>query len=121
DDATTSAAQNILRYDAKPPVAKRVEHVISVHGDTLKDNYFWLRDKPNPEVAAYLEAGNAYADGLMAPTVPLQKKLYQELVSHVKETDTTAPYKQGSYNYYSRTEAGKQYPIYCRKRAALDA
>src|SRR6185312_15908249 len=69
----------------------------------------------NPEVAAYLEAENVYADSFMAPTAPLQDKLYKELVSHIKETDTSAPYRQGDYWYYSRTEAGKQYPIYCRQ------
>ena len=121
DDTSAATAQIALRSDVKPPIAKKLEHVTTVHGDTLKDNYFWLRDKQNPEVAAYLEAENAYADALMAPTISLQKKLYQELVSHVKETDTSAPYKEGDYWYYSRTESGKQYPIYCRKHLTLDS
>ena len=105
---------------AKPPVAKRIAHDTHVHGQTLPDDYFWMRDKQDPEVAAYLEAENAYADSLMAPTAALQKKLYEELVSHIKETDESAPYKQGDYFYYSRTKAGQQYPIYCRKHSKLD-
>src|SRR3954452_7257266 len=99
----------------KPPVAKKVPHPTSIHGVTLPDDYYWMRDKQSPEVAAYLEAENAYADSFMGPTAPLQKNLYQELVSHIKETDESAPYRQGDYWYYSRTEAGKQYPIFARK------
>jgi oligopeptidase B len=116
DDASTKPTTNV-----QPPVAKRVLKETQIHGDTLKDEYFWMREKSNPEVAAYLEAENAYTDALMAPTKPLQDKLYHELLSHVKETDTSAPYKDGDYYYYSRTEAGKQYPIYARKHLNLDA
>jgi oligopeptidase B len=114
-----SPTQNDLSFNGRPPVAKKVPHEYTVHGDTMKDDYFWLRDKKNPEVAQYLEAENSYADGIMAPTTTLQKKLYDELVSHVKETDVSAPYLQGKYEYYSRTEAGKQYPIYCRRELRL--
>ncbi|MCU1307211.1 MAG: Protease [Acidobacteriaceae bacterium] len=116
DDASTKSTTNV-----QPPVAKRVLKETQIHGDTLKDEYFWMREKSNPEVAAYLEAENAYTDALMAPTKPLQDRLYHELLSHVKETDTSAPYKDGDYFYYSRTEAGKQYPIYARKHLKLDA
>jgi oligopeptidase B len=104
-----------------PPVAKKVPKVTELHGHTLVDNYFWLRDKKNPEVRAYLEAENVYTDAVMKPTQPLQKKLYDEMLSHIKETDVEVPYKEGDYFYYSRTEAGKQYSIRCRKRGSLDA
>ena len=101
-----------------PPVAKKVPHVTEVNGHKLVDNYFWLRDKPNPEVRAYLEAENAYTDAVMKPTEPFQKKLYDEMLGRIKETDVDVPYREGDYFYYSRTEAGKQYPIRCRKRRA---
>ena len=104
-----------------PPVAKKVPHVTEVNGRTLTDNYFWLRDKPNPEVRAYLEAENAYTDAVMKPTEPFQKKLYDEMLSRVKETDVEVPYREGDYFYYTRVEAGKQYPIRCRKKASMDA
>jgi oligopeptidase B len=104
-----------------PPVAKRVPKVTEINGHKLTDNYFWLRDKKNPEVKAYLDAENAYADALMKSTEPLQKKLYDEMLSRVKETDVEVPYRDGDYLYYSRTEAGKQYPIRCRKKARADA
>ncbi len=105
----------------QPPVAKKEPHVTDIHGLKLVDQYFWLRDKANPEVRAYLEAENAYTDSLMKPTEPLQAKLYDELLARIKETDTQVPYREGDYFYYSRTEKGKQYPIYCRKKSSLDA
>jgi oligopeptidase B len=104
-----------------PPIAKKVPHVTDINGHKLTDNYFWLRDKPNPEVRAYLEAENAYTDAVMKPTEPFQKKLYDEMLSRIKETDVDVPYKEGDYFYYSRTEAGKQYQIRCRRKASMDA
>jgi len=92
-----------------------------VNGGNLVDDYRWLRDKANPEVAQYLEAENAYADGIMKPTAALQQKLYDEMVSHIKETDVNVPYKEGSYLYYSRWEKGQQYPIFARKKGSLEA
>jgi len=89
-----------------PPVAKKVPHTTQVNGRTLTDNYFWLREKSNPEVRSYLEAENAYADAVMKPTEAFQKKLYEEMLSHVKETDVEVPYKEGDYFYYTRVEAG---------------
>jgi oligopeptidase B len=104
-----------------PPVAKKVPKTTEVNGRTLVDNYFWLRDKKNPEVRAYLEAENAYTDAVMKPTEAFQKRLYDEMLSRIKETDVDVPYKKGDYFYYSRTEAGKQYQIRCRKKGSLDA
>jgi oligopeptidase B len=104
-----------------PPVAKKVPKVTDINGHKLVDNYFWLRDKQNPEVKAYLEAENAYTDAVLKPTAPLQKKLYDEMLGRIKETDVDVPYKEGNYFYYSRTEAGKQYQIRCRKKGSLDA
>lgn len=105
----------------QPPVARKAAKVTEIHGRKLADNYSWLRDKANPEVRAYLEAENAYTDGVMKPTEPLQQKLYGELLARIKETDVQVPYRQGGYFYYSRTEKGKQYPILCRKKGSLDA
>jgi oligopeptidase B len=99
-----------------PPAAKRVEKVVTMHGDARSDPYFWLRDKPNPEVAAYLEAENAYTAAVMKPTEPFQDALYSEMLAHIKETDLSVPYREGEWLYYFRTEKGKQYRIYCRKK-----
>jgi oligopeptidase B len=104
-----------------PPVAKIVPHTTEINGHTMTDNYAWLREKSNPEVRAYLEKENAYTDAVMKPTEPLQQTLYNEMLSRIKETDVDVPYREGDYFYYSRTEAGKQYVIRCRKKAAADA
>jgi oligopeptidase B len=104
-----------------PPVAKKQPHVTEIHGRKLQDDYFWFRDKSNPDVRAYLEAENAYTDVVMRPTAPLQNKLYDEMLSRIKETDVNVPYREGDYFYYSRTEKGKQYPYLCRKKGSLDA
>jgi oligopeptidase B len=104
-----------------PPVAKKQPHVTEVHGLKLTDDYFWFRDKANPEVRSYLESENAYTDAVMKPTADLQKKLYDEMLSRIKETDANVPYKEGEYLYYSRTEKGKQYPFLCRKKGTMDA
>ena len=105
----------------KPPVAKVIPKDVTVHGDPRIDNYFWLREKQNPDVAAYLNAENAYADAVMKGTEGLQDSLYKELLSHIKQTDLDVPYREGAFWYYKRTEEGQQYPIYCRKQGALDA
>src|SRR5512141_324310 len=101
----------------KPPMAKKVERVETLHGEKLVDQYYWLRDRKNPEVKAYLETENAYADSLMKPTEELQKKLYDEMLGRIKETDLSVPFRKGGWLYFSRTEKGKQYPIYCRRKA----
>jgi oligopeptidase B len=104
-----------------PPAAKKVPKVTEINGHKLVDNYFWLRDKQNPDVRAYLDAENAYTDAVMKPTESLQKKLYDEMLSRIKETDVEVPYKEGAYFYYVRTEAGKQYAIRCRKKGSMGA
>lgn len=116
--AITSTPAQTAPVPPIPPVAKKVEKVHLLHGDPRPDPYFWLREKPNPDVAAYLEAENAYTDAVLKPTEPLQKALYDEMLSHVKETDLSVPYRDGAFLYYYRTEKGKQYRIHCRKPAA---
>ena len=91
-----------LRHSA--PVARREAKQTTLHGHTLVDDYAWLREKTSPEVIAYLDAENAYTDAVMAGTEALQKTLYDEMVSHIKETDVSVPFPDGGYLYYSRTE-----------------
>jgi oligopeptidase B len=107
--------------DARPPIARRIHHVAFVHGEPLEDDYFWLREKADPAVAAYLEAENAHTEQVMKATERLQEALYREMLARIKEDDTSVPYRFGEWRYYSRTETGKQYPIYCRKRDQPDA
>lgn len=105
----------------QPPVAKRIPHITTVHGERLVDNYYWLREKESPEVLAYLKAEDAYADWFMKPTKPLQEKLYWEMLSRVQEPDESVPYRMGDWLYYHRTEEGKQYQTDCRKKGSVDA
>jgi oligopeptidase B len=104
-----------------PPIAPVKPHDLTIHGHTRIDNYYWLREKENPEVITYLEAENEYTQAMMAPTQALQEELYREMVGRIQETDSSVPVRHGDYFYYTRTEAGKQYAIHCRKQGSLDA
>ncbi len=104
-----------------PPVAPRHPRIVEIHGVRLVDDYFWMRERDNPETRAYLEAENAYGEELLAPSQHLRDSLYTEMLGRIKQTDLSVPYRDGGYWYYSRTEEGKQYPIHCRKRGSLDA
>jgi oligopeptidase B len=101
---------------AAPPIARRVPRVETVHGETRVDDYFWLRDRSDPEVIAYLEAENRYTTAVMRHTEVLQDCLYREMRGRIKETDLSVPERIDDYLYYSRTQTGRQYPIFCRKR-----
>lgn len=105
----------------QPPIAPRRPHLITQHGRTRTDDFFWMRERDNAEVIAQLEAENAYANAVMAHTAELQKQLFQEMKGRIKEQDVSAPVKDGAYFYYTREEEGQQYPIHCRKHGNLDA
>ncbi len=99
-----------------PPLASKKPRSVTLHGDTRIDDYAWLADKESAEVRAYLEAENAYAEGLLQPTLELQETLYEEILARIQETDQSAPYRSGDFEYYHRTEEGKQYKTYCRRK-----
>jgi len=104
-----------------PPVADRLRHAVRVQGQTWSDDYRWLQNKDDPQVRKHLEAENAYTAEMMRPLEGLQTHLYEDMLARIKETDIGVPYRSGQWWYYSRTEAGKQYPIYCRKRDTLES
>ena len=99
----------------KPPVAKTIDQKSEIHGELRNDSYAWLKNKADTAVIAFLEAENAYTEHEMAPTEPLQKALYDEMVGRIQETDLSVPVRIDGYLYYSRTQEGRQYPIFCRK------
>ncbi len=103
------------------PIARTKPHTTVLHGDTRVDNYFWLRDREDPGTLPYLEAENAYTQEIMRPAESLQAKLYSEMLGRIQQTDLTVPVKRDNYFYYTRTEEGKQYPIYCRKQGSVQA
>ena len=102
------------------PVAPVRPHALTQHGETRVDNYFWLREKENPEVLQHLEAENAWTAEQMRDTEALQEQIYGEIVGRIQETDSSAPLRNDGWLYYSRTVAGQQYRIYCRKRDGSD-
>ena len=112
--------------EAQAPVADIKPHNRIIHGDTVVDNYYWLNDffKKGPDsanVVKYLEAENAYTKEMMAGTEDFQQQLFEEMKSRIKEKDESVPYFYNGYYYYNRTEEGKQYYKYCRKKGSLDA
>jgi oligopeptidase B len=117
---TVRAASCEGQVEARPPVAKIEPQLDTLHGQEKVDNYFWLRERDNPEVIDYLKEENAYTSAVMRHTEGLQEKLYNEMVARIKETDMSVPVKRDDYYYYSRTEEGKQYKIYCRKQGSLE-
>ena len=105
----------------KPPIAQTIPHDVSIHGENRVDDYYWLRERDDPKVSAYLSAENDYTKELLKHTETLQESLYWELRARVRETDQSVPHRVGRYYYYSRVEEGRQYSIYCRKEGSLDA
>jgi oligopeptidase B len=104
-----------------PPVAEKMHTEKPINGGVLVDDYGWLRKRSDPQVRQYLEAENAYAVQATAGEKPFAEKLYNETLSHIKQSDTSVPYKKHGYWYYSRTEEAKQYPVLCRKKETLSA
>ncbi len=103
------------------PKAKKTPQELKAHGDTRIDNYFWLKERENPEVIAHLEAENAYTQAVMKSTEGLQEKLYQEMIARLQPNDSSVPYFLNGYYYYTRYEKGQEYPLHCRKKGSLEA
>ncbi len=103
------------------PVAKKVPHELTYHGDTRTDNYYWLRERENPEVIKYLDDENLYLDEQMSDTKGFQENLYNEIIGRIKQTDISVPYKYNGYWYFTRYEEGKEYPIHSRKKENMEA
>jgi oligopeptidase B len=104
-----------------PPQAPQHPHIIDQQGESRTDRFFWLRDKKDPETIKYLEAENRYTDLMLKPVRGLREKLYHEMRGRIQETDLSVPYRIDNYYYYARSESGKQYEIFCRKKGDLNA
>ncbi|WP_426491795.1 S9 family peptidase [Hymenobacter sp. 102] len=114
-------AQSTPATMPKPPVAALKPKELKSPFGTRLDNYYWLNERENPEVISYLNAENAYFEQQMAPVKGLEEKLFQEIKGRIKEQDESVPYRDNGYYYYTRFEAGAEYPIYCRKKGSLSA
>ena len=115
-----TAGAGCAAFDSKPPIAQVKVHTSKIHGYTRVDDYYWLRERDNASVIDYLKAENAYTDSKMKHTRGIQEKLFVEMKGRIKENDMDVPVRDGNHFYYSRTEEGKQYPIYCRKGGSLE-
>jgi oligopeptidase B len=104
-----------------PPLAPQEPTCLEAHGDLRIDDYYWLRNRDDPRVLAYLQAENEYTAAMMSHTVELQAQLYQELRGRLQEDDQSVPLETDGFFYYERTEVGRQYPIYCRRTGSMDA
>ena len=105
----------------KPPEAEKILKALSIHDHTRIDNYYWLNERQNPKVMAYLESENAYRDAVMKPAEKLQKTLYREITGRIKPEDESVPYLENGYYYFWRYEKGKEYPVYYRKKESVNA
>jgi oligopeptidase B len=103
------------------PVVEKKPHELEAHGDVRIDDYYWLRERTNPEVLAYLEAENTYTAAVMVPTEALQAELFEELKNRIPPDDSTVPALSDGYYYYKRYEEDLEYPIHCRREGSLEA
>jgi oligopeptidase B len=103
------------------PIAKKINKELTSHGHTRIDPYYWLKERENPEVIAYLEAENEYTKAMMKDTEDFEHALYQEIVGRIKQEDQSVPYLDNGYYYYNRYEEGGEYPLVCRKKGSLEA
>ena len=106
---------------SSPPVAKKIPHSLSANGSERVDDYYWMKERNNPEVIAYLKAENAYTTSTLAHTEALQTELFDEIVGRIKQDDESVPYFENGYFYYERYESGGEYAIYCRRPKSMEA
>ena len=106
---------------AEPPKAKKVPRELVKHGQARTDEYYWLKDRKDPEVTAYLKAENDYAAAAMKHTEKLQEELFREMKGRIKEDDSTVPFKYGEFYYYKTYRKGLEYPVYARKKGSAEA
>ncbi len=115
---TTRSSEPLVK---EPPRARKIPKKLVCHGDVRIDDYYWLQERDDSEVRAYLEAENAYTEALMAPTRDLRERLFEEIKRRIKEDDMSVPYRLDDYLYYRRDEPGRQYSLYCRREGSMES
>jgi len=117
---TSTILYSCSNMNVSPPTALKIEKKLQIHNDIRVDNYYWLKERENPEVISYLEEENKYTDEVLKSTKSLQEKLFNEMKSRIKEDDSSVPYFYNEYWYVTKYEKGKDYPIYTRKYKSLN-
>ena len=107
--------------NTNPPIAKKIEKKLEIHNDLRVDNYYWLKERENPDVISYLEEENEYKESLLKPTKKFQETLFNEMKSRIKKDDSSVPYFLNDYWYITKYEKGKEYPIYTRRYMDIDS
>lgn len=120
---TTTVQPSVFKPESAtaPHPEQKPKELVTAWGDKRVDEYYWLNERENPAVKAYLEAENRYADSVLAPVKGMREKLYEELKSRIKEDDQSVPYFKNGYWYVVRFETGKEYPIFTRRKGDLNA
>ncbi|MRG47087.1 prolyl oligopeptidase family serine peptidase [Chitinophaga sp. SYP-B3965] len=119
--ACNTTEKKIEKMNVTPPTVEKIKKELTTNGDTRIDNYYWLNERENPKVIAYLTAENKYLDTMLSPVKGFREKLYEEMKGRIKEKDESVPYFENGYLYYTRFEEGKEYPIHCRKKGSNSA
>ena len=101
------------------PRAEKINKIMTMHNHERIDEFYWLNERGNPKVIDYLNSENDYRNSYMEYYKGLENELFEEIKSRIKEDDSSVPYLDNGYYYYTRFEKGKQYPIYCRKKDDL--
>lgn len=119
--ACNTTEKKTEKMNVTPPTVEKIRKELTANGDTRIDNYYWLNERDNPKVIAYLTAENKYLDTMLSPVKGFREKLYEEMKGRIKEKDESVPYFENGYLYYTRFEEGKEYPIHCRKKGNSSA
>lgn len=119
--ACNTTEKKTAQMNVTPPTVEKIKKELTANGDTRIDNYYWLNERENPKVIAYLTAENKYLDTMLSPVKGFREKLYEEMKGRIKEKDESVPYFENGYLYYTRFEQGQDYPIHCRKKGSNSA
>lgn len=119
--ACNTTEKKTEQMNVTPPTVEKIKKELTANGDTRIDNYYWLNERENPKVIAYLTAENKYLDTMLSPVKGFREKLYEEMKGRIKEKDESVPYFENGYLYYTRFEQGQDYPIHCRKKGSSSA
>ena len=112
---------NMKKTEIPEPRAEKIDKVMTIHDHERVDEFYWLNERDNPKVIEYLNDENTYRDQYMKNYKDLEEGIFNEIKSRIKEDDSSVPYLDNGYYYYTRYEKGKQYPIYCRKKEKLSS
>ncbi|NVJ61320.1 MAG: S9 family peptidase [Gammaproteobacteria bacterium] len=122
NNSGTTMVNNTVQK-VQPPVAKKIPHKLVQHGNTRIDNYYWMRDdsRKSPEVIEHLQRENEFAAQQLEPMEDLKNKILAEINGRIEKDDSSVPYLDRGYYYYSQFKGDQEYPVYARRKGSLSA